>query len=524
MICNAKPYEGTEAFLFVSYSRKDSGIAYPLIERLASAGVRLWFDSGIHGGEIWPEVIADHLNRSAACLVLMSQSAVKSHNCFNELIFAVENKKPLIPIRYNDAQLTMGMRLMIGSVQWIDVHDIPGDSVVTTILSLDAIKQTCGYPDRSIQIQAYQPGAAENEKPKPEKPKLPVAQLEPTVSMDPVPTPVTKPEPVPVRAAEPAPAPVKKPEPVPVQIAEPAPAPVTKPAPAPIPVSAPKAEAPKPAAPAPEPGRTPRRRRQHDHPAQEISAEAATPAPAAEEDEDLLDKTVADFDDGALDRTVAANVDVPPTIVILSEDGIRRRGKIGVTRLGRTQAKADIVVNDPERKVSGCHAQIVCFDGKSYVEDMNSTNGTWVDGKHLEKEEKVNVRDICDLALYRQHILVAFGDKAETLWRANALLCLCCEETDERKYLWNGIMKLGRSAPWREGVLQSKKVSHEHAEILISGGKCILKDLNSTNGTMVNGSLLEKGGSCELTTGDIIQIDMNHFVVKVIDFTGGVRA
>ena len=247
------------------------------------------------------------------------------------------------------------------------------------------------------------------------------------------------------------------------------------------------------------------------------------PAPAEEED-DPYEKTVADIFDDALERTVAADTDVPPTIVILSEDGARHRGKVGATTLGRSRGKADIVVNDPERKVSGCHAQVICFDGTHFIEDMNSTNGTWVNGEQLEKEQRVPVEDLCEVMLYRQRVLVAFDTMAESLWQANVLLCLKCEETDEMKYLWRGEMKLGRNNPWKDGVLTGKKVSHNHAVIQVNGSRCVLQDLNSTNGTTVNGQTLEKGGSCALTTGDIIQIDTNHFVVKLINFTGGAKA
>ena len=526
MICNAKPYEGTDAFLFVSYSRKDSGIVYPLIERLASAGVRVWYDSGIHGGEIWPEVIADHLNRSAACLVFMSQNAVQSHNCFNELIFAVENKKPLIPVRYNEAQLTLGMRMMIGSVQWLDVRDIPGDSVVTSILSLEPVRATMGVPDHSIQVQAYQTGAAVQEVKKPETNRLKVDYFEATVGSAPAPAPkpAPRPEPAPAPAVPPVSAP--KPAVAPVPAVPPASEPKPAPEPVPVPAAAPAVNAEKPAEPVPEPAAEPRK--------QDAGLQADLPdiAPApvrrragrhekTDPDDDPMEKTVAEFFDDALDRTVAAETDVPPTIVILSEDGLRHRGKIGTTTLGRSRAKADIAVNDPERKVSGCHARIICFDGTHYIEDMNSTNGTWVNGEPLEKEQKVPVDDQCEVTLYRQRVLVAFDLEAESLWQAQTLLCLRCEETDEMKYLWRGEMKLGRNNPWRDGVLTGKKVSHNHAAIQVNGRQCVLKDLNSTNGTAVNGVMLEKGAYRELVTGDVIQIDVNHFVVKLINFTGG---
>ena len=456
MICNAKPYEGSDAFLFVSYSRKDSGIVYPLIERLASAGIRIWYDSGIHGGEIWPEVIADHLNRSSACLVFMSQNAVQSHNCFNELIFAAENKKPLIPIRYNEAQLTLGMRMMIGSVQWIDIHDIPSDNTITTLLSLDSIKTTQGIVDRSIPIQEYQ-----IEVDVPHSPKLlhlPIKKLDTSADKKPI-------------SAETIPAPPRVNDPC--QLNEP-----------------------------------------HSSPENNIYYD------------DNPEKTIAAKDGNASDDggTVVASLDVLPTIVILSENGLRHHGNPGITTLGRTKTKSDILVSDPEHKVSGCHAKIICLDGKCFIEDLNSTNGTYINGERLKKGEKISVNSYCEVKLYTHRILVAFDIAAKSLWNASILLYLRCEETDETKYLWNGEMKLGRNNPWKNGVLQSKKVSHNHALIQINGNECILTDTNSTNGTYINGTVLSKGTSRSITTGDIIQIDTNHFIVTIINFTGGMEA
>lgn len=458
MICNAKPYEGSDAFLFVSYSRKDSGIVYPLIERLASAGIRIWYDSGIHGGEIWPEVIADHLNRSSACLVFMSRNAVQSHNCFNELIFAAENKKPLIPIRYNEAQLTLGMRMMIGSVQWIDIQNIPSESIITTILSLDPIKPTLGIVDRSIPIQDYQ-----IEVDVPHSPKLlqlPIKKLDTSADIKPISSEMNPSDPL-----------INVPD-------------------------------------------------QCDKPPL-LSEDEEN-----DEHEDPLDITVAEIetDDNPLDITVSVDLDVLPTIVILSENGLRHRGKPGITTLGRTKTKSDILVSDPEHKVSGCHARIICLDGKHFIEDLNSTNGTYVNGERLNKQEKISVDSYCEVKLYTHRILVAFDEAAKSLWFAPVLLYLRCEETDEAKYLWSGEMNLGRNNPWKNGVLQSKKVSHNHALIQINGDECILTDTNSTNGTYINGTVLSKGTSRPIITGDIIKIDTNHFIVTIISFTGGMEA
>ena len=43
----------------------------------------------------------------------------------------------------------------------------------------------------------------------------------------------------------------------------------------------------------------------------------------------------------------------------------------------------DIVINDPS--VSTCHAKIVTFFDASYIEDLDSRNGTYVNGKKIKK-------------------------------------------------------------------------------------------------------------------------------------------
>src|SRR5690606_11108117 len=48
--------------------------------------------------------------------------------------------------------------------------------------------------------------------------------------------------------------------------------------------------------------------------------------------------------------------------------------------------------------------------------------------------------------------------------------------------------------------LDEKAVSHRHAKLVVRGGKCVLFDLGTTNGTHVNDMRMEE--SVELHTGD----------------------
>lgn len=455
MKCNAKPYEGNDAYVFVSYSRKDAGIVYPLIERLASEGVRIWYDSGIHGGEIWPEVIANHLKNSVCCLVFMSNNAVQSHNCYSELIFAVEMKKPLIPIRYDDAQLTLGMRMMVGVNQWIEITGAPTKEEIDRILSLELIKPAHGIVDRSITIQNYQlKGETEPQK---------------GIIWDPTPVPPEKPE-----------TPVTPERPVPPE----------------------------------KPVSNDEQSKLESDNLENRSGEQKGAISGEETTPDTMD----DYEDI---KTIADTVDIRPTIIIVSEEGSRMRGKIGATILGRSKTKSDIVIADPDRKISGRHVRIVSFDGMNTVEDLNSTNGTWVDGVRLAGEQKMPVENYCELILHKRRVFVAFDQWAEKLWQVPALLSLRCEETGESKYLWDGELRLGRNYPWKEGVFQSNKTSHDHAMIMTEKNGFVLMDTKSTNGTWLNGEKLEGGRQYAVSTGDIIQIEKFHFIANVITFSGG---
>ncbi len=65
--------------------------------------------------------------------------------------------------------------------------------------------------------------------------------------------------------------------------------------------------------------------------------------------------------------------------------------------IGRQPASADIVLNHPE--VSRDHARVQIKDGELTIEDLGSTNGTFVDGVKLEKGNPRRLQDGSELKL-----------------------------------------------------------------------------------------------------------------------------
>ena len=57
-----------------------------------------------------------------------------------------------------------------------------------------------------------------------------------------------------------------------------------------------------------------------------------------------------------------------------------------VTTIGKRKEEADVVLED--MSVSRLHARIVKEKEKFYIEDLNSTNGTYCNGKLLNYKEK----------------------------------------------------------------------------------------------------------------------------------------
>ena len=62
-------------------------------------------------------------------------------------------------------------------------------------------------------------------------------------------------------------------------------------------------------------------------------------------------------------------------------------------------------------------------------------------------------------------------------------------------------------------VLEDKRSSRKHAIITLKGGKYLLKDLGSANGTLLNG---EKADEQELHSGDVIRIGDTQFTFKMV--------
>src|SRR5262245_16537867 len=85
--------------IFFSYARADAVFALKLANDLRSAGVNLWIDQlDIPAGDRWDIAVGNALKASPRLLLVLSPAAVESQNVMDEVAFALESNKNIVPV------------------------------------------------------------------------------------------------------------------------------------------------------------------------------------------------------------------------------------------------------------------------------------------------------------------------------------------------------------------------------------------------------------------------------------------
>ncbi|MBO5913789.1 MAG: toll/interleukin-1 receptor domain-containing protein [Clostridia bacterium] len=142
----ALAYNGTEPYIFISYSHKDSPEVLKAVETLIDNGYRVWYDNGIEAGTEWPEYIAERLMSCCIVIAFMSRSSQDSHNCRREIHFAIELKKELLVVYLEDFELSPGMRLQLSALQAMFKYKYANEADYLSHLCGAALIQKCKAP------------------------------------------------------------------------------------------------------------------------------------------------------------------------------------------------------------------------------------------------------------------------------------------------------------------------------------------------------------------------------------------
>src|SRR5919199_1920279 len=142
--------------VFLSYSHTDSSdFALRLAADLEQHGVSIWMDRKIGGGRRWTKEIEDAIRGSTHVLVVLSPGSASSPNVDDEINFAFDEGKQVLPVLYRQCRIPLRLR----SVQYVDFTGPSYDQAFNTLL--EVFRQTTtlrpsATPD--AQPKAFRPG------------------------------------------------------------------------------------------------------------------------------------------------------------------------------------------------------------------------------------------------------------------------------------------------------------------------------------------------------------------------------
>jgi len=92
--------------IFISYSRVDTEFVTRLINDLTRQGLNIWMDQrNIGAGQRWDSVIQDALEACDLFMIVLSPHSVESENVLDELSFAINSNKRIIPILLQNCEI-----------------------------------------------------------------------------------------------------------------------------------------------------------------------------------------------------------------------------------------------------------------------------------------------------------------------------------------------------------------------------------------------------------------------------------
>lgn len=145
--------------VFISYSRRDLEFAEQLTRELIRNGANVWFDQfSIESGSAWDSSIEQAIDNAETMVLLLSTSSVKSENVLDEVAFALEENKTIVPILLEPCEVPFRIKRLTTYDLSKDLHY--GMETLNKALNLKVNEETANYD----QLQEEKEKIAQNNK------------------------------------------------------------------------------------------------------------------------------------------------------------------------------------------------------------------------------------------------------------------------------------------------------------------------------------------------------------------------
>ncbi len=164
---------------------------------------------------------------------------------------------------------------------------------------------------------------------------------------------------------------------------------------------------------------------------------------------------------------------------------------------------ADVTIPDPE--VSRRHATIRPTNGALEIRDLGSENGTRVNGARIQAPTILKAGDT--ISIGRTEFLVESLPRGQATTRVpsparKSMLRFRDGSLAGQQFPVSSECVLGRQGA--DIIVEDPGVSRRHAAVCQTSGELEVRDLQSSNGTWVNGDRVE--GSRRVVPGDVIKV------------------
>ena len=114
-----------EAFIFASYSSKDTYFVHAEIERLKRQGYQVWYDQGeLQPARFWDLEIRQAITACACFMVFITEDSILSEHVCDEIDQALRENKPFIAIYWDNVELPADLQTLVRKRQTLDRYSM----------------------------------------------------------------------------------------------------------------------------------------------------------------------------------------------------------------------------------------------------------------------------------------------------------------------------------------------------------------------------------------------------------------
>ena len=153
------------AEVFVSYSSQDRDRVMPVVQHIRNSGISVWVDEGnIHAADLWSEQIVQAIADCQIMVVMLSGNSTDSHNVVKEVMLSSEQKKILLPVYLEPAEIPAKLQYQLAGIQHLELYG-QGEELVLNDLITGLKKR--GVSGNSDEVHQQSTSVKRHETPRP---------------------------------------------------------------------------------------------------------------------------------------------------------------------------------------------------------------------------------------------------------------------------------------------------------------------------------------------------------------------